>query len=436
MNNVAITEFGALANAPDKERYAERYEKVFAYYVDHATWSVDFDRDGLIAPAGMQVKAFANSGPGLQTEGVRHRRNLLLDTGNTSTHGAALARHNSRILLLTPTSAGLVMQSAPDTLNGCVQAGGEDGSNPCTSFTGTSVLTAQAVTSVDAATIGGRVQVVFLDTAGALKSATLTVSLSGVGTFSIGTTIATGVIGEPALIATAVDTGLLVFKKAGNVLYESRRGSNGLWSIPAAAQGPSGENIIVSDAPGLGIGSLPGDGATFTYLHANQSINGAMLMRRNDVLNRWNTTSFPTSDSLTRPSLAYVPGAVIATQGRMYAMTTDGSGAPQIRSSAFHLVNGVNVSDFNLQGAYDNNDLKSFGVDLMFDRNVDTNLRAVVTVNLPGHTDFQHPVFEPLADGIVDRLYGSFNDWQQIGLGSCRTVSNPGGLVAHPIACK
>jgi hypothetical protein len=124
---------------------------------------------------------------------------------------------------------------------------------------------------------------------------------------------------------------------------------------------------------------------------------------------------------------------LIASHGRFYALTTNAVGIPKMRSTGYHLVGSTNVNDFDLKWPFDNDDLKVFGVALMFERGFDSNLHAVITPNFGSENT--HPTFEPLADGIVDRPYGSFNDWKQIGQAACRAVSNPGGLVTHPIPC-
>jgi len=44
-------------------------------------------------------------------------------------------------------------------------------------------------------------------------------------------------------------------------------------------------------------------------------------------------------------------------------------------------------------------------------------------------------VFQPLADGITDVNYGTFDDWSQIGRKACASVANPGNSVPNPMPC-
>jgi hypothetical protein len=88
---------------------------------------------------------------------------------------------------------------------------------------------------------------------------------------------------------------------------------------------------------------------------------------------------------------------------------------------------------FNFDGTFDNADSKGYGADLLFEPGLDTNLRAAIVYKVGRF--HEKPAFQPLADGIIDMYYGASNDLQQIGLGACASVANPGNLVSNPMPC-
>lgn len=74
----------------------------------------------------------------------------------------------------------------------------------------------------------------------------------------------------------------------------------------------------------------------------------------------------------------------------------------------------------------------AYGVDLLFDRGRDSNLRAAVT-QFGGRQE--EVWFRPYSDGILDYTYGDSNDWSTMRYALCQRVVNPGALVSNPILC-
>lgn len=93
------------------------------------------------------------------------------------------------------------------------------------------------------------------------------------------------------------------------------------------------------------------------------------------------------------------------------------------------------VEKVGLLSPFDNTWLYGFGIDLLFEPGIDSNLRAVFARASDNAEVSKTLWFRPKADGINDFTYINYNDWEVLRIGLCRYVVNPGGLVANPIKC-
>lgn len=277
LNNVAIAEYGNLAGVPTRSRYADLYERVFGYYVDRSTWSVDFDRDGEIAALGVLVRAYANSRPGGECEGVRERRFGFFD-GPPTTRSPAIARSASRVMVFMPTDAGLMLRLSWDNYYNCDAAGGGNFDDPCGRFESPISIVGGRILAADAAQVDFNtthvVAFTFVDAAGALWGGELRVQSNTVVTAIKPTPLFEGIQGEPAMAVEGQGSAFLVFKDASGTLYESRYIAGSGWGavFPAVrANGP----VVVDDAPGIVVGRMPGDTADHLYLHATHTMLGS-----------------------------------------------------------------------------------------------------------------------------------------------------------------
>lgn len=439
LNNTALLEYGNLEQAPNRAQFADLYQNVFSYFVDRTTWSVDFDRDGQIAPPGVRVRANANFGPGMECEATREHRNPFLDGGLT-THSPAVVRSGGKLMIFTATDSGLEVRMGTDTYANCTTIGGGIGDQPCGSFSGPFQVVSGKVQAVDAVNVklhvGEQVVFTYVDGAGALRS-------GSIGWSSVNTPLgvldanplAPSIIGEPAMTMQAPNLGLLVFKTAAG-LKQVRFIADVGWYGMTTAIGPTGSAFTVSDAPGVVLGRMPGDTVDAVYMHATSNINGnaqSLFLKLGDD-DRWYPTAFTATNADVRPGLAYVPNASDPTKGKMYALTIYYNAIRMRQSYVQVAANGTRLPSFGLDTSFDNEWYTGLGVDLMFEPGHDTNLRAVV---VPSAGDWmQKAVFQPLADGIVDLSYSGFNDLGQIAKGMCAAIANPGGnTVANPIPC-
>jgi len=133
-----------------------------------------------------------------------------------------------------------------------------------------------------------------------------------------------------------------------------------------------------------------------------------------------------------------VPNSTDPSRGKMYAaFPRQSDGAFVVATSGVSINTSTNppttTPTFGPYRYFDNGWATGHGIGLMYQPGFDTNLRAAVVYNFGDWN--QRVVFQPLADGIVDLSYSSFNDWALIGQSACRSVANPGGLVSNPMPC-
>jgi hypothetical protein len=347
-------------------------------------------------------------------------------------------------VLFAATGDGLEMRVGTDTFFNCAAAGGGDGNMPCGTFGHVSTIVSTRTAGVDAVTIqtgaGDLVVFTFVDENGALRSGTVSVA-TGTPVVKMDTApISTAIFGEPAMVLQGPSMPIVVFKVANDGLKQARFIAGQGFSAAGNALSTSLATFAVSDAPGMVLGRMPGDTVDAVYMQATNNLSGTMTsgLLKMDAQGHWATTQFDVGPTNMRPAMAYVPDAHDSSKGKIYSVYVErGSSVLRMRSSGVIATgSGTAVQKtpvFGFDATFDNGWTKGFGVDLMFEPGKDSNLRAAVVYSF-GTTSGKTTVL-PLADGIVDLTYGSFNDWGQIGKGLCAGVANPGGTVASPMAC-
>jgi hypothetical protein len=88
-----------------------------------------------------------------------------------------------------------------------------------------------------------------------------------------------------------------------------------------------------------------------------------------------------------------------------------------------------------LNSPFDNVWYRGWGIDLLYEPGVDTNLRFANAIKSNNSENNFRLVFRPKADGINDFTYVNYNDWETLRPNLCRQVVNPGGLVENPVVC-
>ena len=251
---------------------------------------------------------------------------------------------------------------------------------------------------------------------------------------------------EPSLVR--MDGGrsvLLAYKGAGGALRLNRLVGGRNWKADGPARTREGEVIE------LGAGVSPG------LVQANKTVFGAFADRQGSlVLYRYHprTRRWEATDMLEgrrplirgRPAMAWVPYSA-ATQypGRLCLVFTDRSTPVEKKYMLRMMMSYVKVSKtpdgrlekkelVGLFSPFDNVWLRAYGVDLLYEPGLDTNLRAAFSRTASRRGDGA-VYFRPNADGINDFTYRNANDWDVLRIGLCGGVVNPGGLVPNPIKC-
>ncbi|MFO0605058.1 MAG: hypothetical protein U0324_17895 [Polyangiales bacterium] len=440
MNNVALVESGALAASPRRDRIAARLESALDLFVDRATWSVDWNRDGLIAPAGAAVRAYANAAPHVDCEGTTTLRARV--TNASSLRSPAAARLGGATYVFYSV-LGATKYNRADTGFGCTGPA----QTSCGTFgpvrAGPDLDTQQGVELVDVS--AGSLQYALLAGVGGdgvLRAARMW-RTSTSENFEAPRDVATGVVGEPALTNDGSSTAFAAWRGTDGYLHQARYSVAAGWTAPSRAVTDAGAAIaIVADsAPGLGRGLIPSvSTVTSTYGLFHTARNVLKLYRFDPITLRWSDTGMVegTHQVRARPSLAWVASSATDTSGGQLHVTYRGENGSLYLMRSF--VRTTRNADGSLSRAarlglvapFNNAWMTVYGADLLFDRGVDVNLRAFVT-----HADAwdTQVVFYPLADGIVDRSYGDHDDWSFVRSHLCASVANPGNTVASPVAC-
>jgi hypothetical protein len=453
LNNWLAKEYQGVSTA--NPALMDVLENVFKYWVDRSNGHVDWNRDGVISPAGTTVKAYLNYKPGGGgCEYTRYNANSF--DGATSAKGPALARLGGRTYVFYVTPTGVAYRWTSSTLS-CAAPGPD----PCGTFTGTGSLSMSATGGIDAVRIGAgttaRILLVGISSTGALSQARLSLGISGSEVWTAASTIAGGAAAgsEPSLAALDTCTAHLVYKGTDGKVRTNRTNCGNGWTW-------EGEQVAMSSTGDIGIATYASPAVVRTYLPWKPGVaglygafpaatdgrvdlwwwnNGTGLWEKTDVLE---SRPGPVE---AKPAMAWVPHSTSAEfPGRFYLMTVAHNTVTPAESVVRWMFSYVKVTKnpdgtvasmtekVGLAGPFDNVWATAEGIDLLYENGVDINLRAALTLGEGTGAPYL-VTFRPKADGIQDFQYVNYNDWQVLRVGLCQQVANPGGLVTNPIQC-
>jgi len=429
LNNVALVEQNAVS--PQNTRYLDLLQKRYLYYIDRDTGSVDWNRDGMIAPAGKTVRAYANFAPRSSGGCEYTRMNDTTVTTTQSTQDTALARMGGRLYAFYADSSGAVHSaysasswSCQEVAQaGCIGSGWHQGPDIGLKEGMGSVATSQGpapIGGVDAAHIRvhgeDRLLVVAIDSTGRVFERLLAPAwyLNGVSLSPVGQ-VGAGAVGSPTLATGGLFDAYLAYRDmAGHIRVNHFLPEYG-WTGENVALDEAGNPLTgaLSTSPGLLQTYMPSRPAEYAlYAVAADSTGRLNTWRQDPGTGRWSLTpdleTHPASAG--RPSLAWVPSSPAAVwPGRLYLLYRTPSDV--VRWMMSYKAGPGASETIGLDSYYDNAWFKAFGLDTIYEPGVDRNLRVLYTNEVPKE-HFKHVMFRPEADGIKDFLYRDTNDWK------------------------
>jgi hypothetical protein len=441
LNNAALRETNAVPAS--SAAYLDVLQHTFGYWIDHETGSVDWNRDGYMAPESVRVRGYANFRPGNSCEYTRYNQARVLNAA--SAQSPAMARLGNRLYVFFSVLGDLRYTYSTSSWD-CPGPSTE----LCGTWNGHERAYMDAGQGVDVIRIShDTLLVVTIDYSGTLWEARLTVTMAGQERWTTPTILETEAAGEPVLERITYAEIYLAFRGTDHRLrWKALHPFAGGWQPTQVGQATDGSPIELADhaSPGLVRAYLPWKPGIQALYGAFPDPTGQLRVWGLDVpRGRWEDTQLVesfTGPVGARPALAWVP----------YQSNADYPGRLYIVWSAYHerepvtqiMLSYVRVQPqqdgslerterIGLLSPFDNVWLYSYGSDLLFERTVDTNLRSVHAYATP--KDRFQVWFRPKADGINDFAYVDYNDWEYLRDGLCRNVVNPGGLVADPITC-
>jgi hypothetical protein len=431
INNVALEERGVVDPAtPRGMRFLDDMEGVFGYVVDRAAGDVDWNRDGAYSTG--TVRAYANENGG----GCEFTKYNVLNLTSRPAHAPALARLGPYTYMLSiDADDTIAFEYTPNALACPAPAVSGCGTVPTRMWIGDTWN--QHIAAFDAVRIteGGvdKLLIVYRTTAGALWETTMT---SGPVAFTPPVNIAT--------TASAIDE--LSLAGNGATAYLAYKTSAGYPMLKVRSAGTWGADQLVRNGLGVQIGPL-GTGVSPSLLHAEGTLyalfaqSGALhLYSYGPLFGDWDERtdwSLRADTIVGKPAMAWVStGAPL--NGRMYVVTLEPNGGDPRRTIVKQQMTTVDASGdvaFALKGYHQNSWLYGYGVDLLFEAGVDTNLRLLLNRKHLEDFDNSDPgddvessslELRPKADGISDYQQVTWNDWEVLRVDLCRTLVSSG----------
>lgn len=430
----------ALERVCSATQYLTDLQELFRYRVDVREGHVDWDRDGVFAPSGQKVRAYANHRPNESCEFTRQNRAVFRDIDPVA---LAITRVGHHTLVFDLSRQGVLQYrdsvsdwQCPPADEGCP---GSSFGEPVTLPFGRVLRSFDA----EAVKIDGAYQVaiVAIDDRGLLRERRLHLQPDGTLKLDQTTrTIRTGrpVAGDPSLSATRGGTTLfLAYKHFDNKLFWNSRATAFWESERVAANGPGVPLTTTQDAsPALAGGYAFGTGNEVMYLVHLQ--DGTLKLSTFDkVQGRWpNTRLAPMSGGFNysgRPALEWVPSQLGSeTPGQLYLGYRGGGNMYRMSRSYYDIAQ--RQVRFGLDSVFDNIWLTGNAFDWVAS-GAGSHPQLWAVLHFKNAALGSHMQFRPRADGILDVDMRNHDDWSALAWAACHHVVNPGNLVSNPIRC-
>ena len=429
---------------PSNTVYLNQLSSVFSYWVNDEEGHVDWNRNGKFDRE--PVRAYANFRPGSGCEFTKYN-NIELAEANTF-NTPVLARLGKTMYMFYLEEGHLMYRSSSSSWNcpepsadGCADGEWSEEKNAGMEGIG-----------VDVVPIDNRsLRVITITWQGEIKQRILNVIPFAPDIWSGVTDIGNSAAGEPSL-STSADGTYLIYKGTDNLLHYKKL-VNDVWSADKTALQSLNTPIRIN--PGWCYAS-----SIQTYLPWKEETRGlyALVPAQDKLLDMWyfnpETEFWEKTNVLEgsrpgpihgKPGLAYVPyHNDKAFPGRVYMVYTeegdpgaDFNGIARMRMSYVKVEDQgdgtfVKTEKLGLDSPFQNVWYTAYGMSLLYDPSVDTNLRCLVTKFNEGDPIL---IFYPKADAIQDYDMRNNNDWQTIHDNLCEQLGDLDGVGGSPIRC-
>jgi hypothetical protein len=450
LNNTALKE--SLAVPTSNTRYFDDLEQRFKYRVDRINGQVDWNRDGVFAPVGQTVRAYANYQPG-GFGGCEFTRLNQVKFPATAT-SVAITRLGVHTLLFSVEPGGTVRLRNSISNWKCSPAA-ENCSGSSFGAAVTIIPFPVATRSVDAEAVSingvDEVSLVAIGSDGRIRERRITLTSKGVLRVSPDAPVipsAVAAAGEPSLAATRDGRGIyLIYKGADNLLRWRFRNSPN-WPEEIVARNTIGNSLVAAEesSPGIASAYLPSTLNSTAALHLvfSDATHSLKMFFLNSA-SQWQQTSLLASDdpivnTVGRPTMAWVPNAAgVDSPGQFYVVFRAADGTYNMMRTFFDESNLMQKRiRIGLKSEFDNVYLKGGTIDVTTSSSTgQPQLWAVLSFIRRDDDGNPEPfiLFRPRADGIVDLELTNHNDWPPLGRGVCKSVVNPQNTVPNPIRC-
>ena len=437
VNNVALHEVGAVPQPTSGPgaTYLGQLRDNFRFNVDTTTGNVDWNRDGVFTDG--VTRAYANDNGDCEFTRIN-----AMPTAGISQAAPALTRIENKTIIfyVDERSNKLAFDYTTDDLS-CPGIEGRCG-QPL-KHVDISGSWNQQIRAVDAhpMKVGGvpKILLVYRNDSGLFET-TMTTDLN----FSNPVAIRTASPAQDEFsLAGHDDVTILMYKNhLGLPIMKVRSSSNGTWDGDEPVRDATSIQIgplAPSSSPGLLEATVNG-GTRTLFAVLPMTDQGVLNLYQQDPTNgTWKPTPWQTTaHSIGRPAISMDPvGAGSPMPGRIRILYLQrGSTDNHLVQEAILRANGIgpNATIAFATENFDNDWYYGKGVDLLFDPNVDTNVRAAVDVALVVKDVPQPHKIElrPKADGIIDFNQKNWNDWEGLGVDLCRDLASGGASVKCP----
>ena len=429
LNNTRLVERGAVGQptAGPGRAYLTHLRDIYLYNVDMATGDVDWNRDGVISAT--PVRAYANND---HTDCEYTRVNQMKAVGE-SDRGLALTRILGRtfVIYIDRRDGKLHAETTDDPLS-CPTIG--TGCGPALVHRSINEPWNAGVEAVDAQFIGGAKILIVYRTAAGLFETTMTRNLNFTPPVAIA--VNSPATGEVTL-ANMGPTAWLAFRDAAGAAWLKQRTPTGVWAADERIVNVNGTPIgpIAPDSAPALLHTTIG-GATLYGAFPIGPSGSLFLYTRDMTSGRWALSPWEmaASPSIGKPAMAMedvTAGAPIPGRLRLIYMQRMANNNHIVRIKTLEAIGlGSGAVRRLTDEIHDNTWYYARGLDLLFERGVDSNLRVAASTKLD--SDPPVPPFvelRPKADGVVDFSYRNWNDWEAMGIGICRNRKAGGAQV-------